>query len=65
MEEDERQRPQPAAPELGGRLDHYALADLEAYLLRLRAEMARVEAEIEKRRALRGAAEALFKTPKA
>lgn len=64
MEEEERARPKRAFPELMGPLEGWSVAELEAYVQALRAEIARVEAEIRKRRDVRGAAEALFRTPR-
>jgi uncharacterized small protein (DUF1192 family) len=39
------------------------VSDLEAYVHGLKAEIARVEAEITRRRDVRGAADALFRRP--
>ncbi len=39
--------------------------ELQAYVAELRGEAARVEAEIERRRDVRGAADALFRKPSA
>lgn len=64
MEEEDRPRPKREFPELGGRLEGWSVEDLGAYVQALRAEIERVEAEIRRRRDLRGAAEALFKTPR-
>ncbi len=44
-------------PDLSG----WSVAELEAYIARLDLEKARAEAEIEKKSAMRNAAEALFK----
>lgn len=61
MEEDEP-RPRPAtAP--GRDLRSLGVEELEAYCGQLRAEIARVEAELAKRRDVRSAAEALFRKP--
>jgi uncharacterized small protein (DUF1192 family) len=43
------------------RLDPLAVAELEAYILELRAEIARAEAEIGRKRGHRSAADAFFK----
>ncbi len=40
-----------------------SIAELEAYVAGLRGEIARVEAEIVRRRDVRGAADALFRKP--
>jgi uncharacterized small protein (DUF1192 family) len=40
-----------------------SIAELEAYVADLRGEIARVEAEIVRRRDVRGAADALFRKP--
>jgi uncharacterized small protein (DUF1192 family) len=44
-------------------LTTWSVEELEAYILRLESEIARARAEIEARRSVRGAAEALFKRP--
>ncbi|MGI9502130.1 MAG: DUF1192 domain-containing protein [Geminicoccaceae bacterium] len=44
-------------PDLSG----WSVAELEAYIARLEVEKARAHAEIEKKNAMRNAAEALFK----
>lgn len=64
MEEEDRPRPRREFPELGGRLEGWSIEDLDAYVQALRTEIARVEEEIRRRRDVRGAAEALFKTPR-
>ncbi len=64
MEDEDRPRPKREFPELGSRLDGWSVEDLEAYVQALRAEITRVEEEIRRRRDLRGAAEALFRTPR-
>ncbi|GBD43255.1 hypothetical protein HRbin40_00724 [bacterium HR40] len=64
MEEEDRPRPKGSFPELGGALEGRSREELEAYLRALRAEIARVEDEMRRRQAIRGAAEALFKVPR-
>jgi uncharacterized small protein (DUF1192 family) len=64
MEDEDRPRRKREFPELGGRLEGWSVEDLEAYVQALRAEITRVGEEIRRRRDLRGAAEALFRTPK-
>lgn len=58
--EDVRPAPKPEVA-LGGNLDALSIADLEARITALRAEITRVEAELEKRRHRAAAAQALFK----
>jgi uncharacterized small protein (DUF1192 family) len=58
--EDEEPRPKPVTGP-GRDLRTLSVADLEGYTMELRAEIARVEAELAKRRDVRSAAEALFK----
>jgi uncharacterized small protein (DUF1192 family) len=43
----------------------FSIEDLRAYIVAMRAEIERVEAEIAKRQDVRGAAEALFRPPAA
>ncbi|HFD14726.1 MAG TPA: DUF1192 domain-containing protein [Rhodospirillales bacterium] len=59
MDEDEV-RPKRTAPELGGSLERLSVEELEAYIETLKQEIARVEAELARKRGLRDAAEALF-----
>ncbi len=58
--EEEEVRPKSALPEIGGSLERMSVEELEAYIETLRAEIARVEAELAKKRRMRDAAEALF-----
>lgn len=60
MLDDEHPRPKPASG-VARDLKPLSVDDLVAYTTELKAEMARVEAEIGKRRDVRGAAEAAFK----
>jgi uncharacterized small protein (DUF1192 family) len=60
--DEEEPRPRPSAG-LGRDLRTLGVAELEAYLGELRAEIVRVEAEIGRRRDVRSAAEALFRKP--
>lgn len=64
MEEEDRPRVKRQLPELGARLEGWSVGELETYVQALRAEITRVEEEIRRRRDVRGAAEALFKTPR-
>jgi uncharacterized small protein (DUF1192 family) len=59
-EEDLRPRPSPMAA-LKRDLRTLGIAELEGWIGELRAEIARAEQEIAKRRDVRGAAEALFR----
>lgn len=60
--DDEEPRPKP--PTGPGRdLRTLSVAELESYVAELRAEIARVEGELAKRRDVRSAAEALFRKP--
>jgi uncharacterized small protein (DUF1192 family) len=61
MEDDEPRRQPPSV--LGRDLRTLSVADLETYIATMRDEIARVEAELVRRRDVRGAAEALFKKP--
>ncbi len=61
MDEDEPRPRQPAATGLGRDLRTLSVADLEAYIKAMEDEVARVRAELVRRRDVRGAAEALFK----
>jgi uncharacterized small protein (DUF1192 family) len=62
MLEDAEPRPKPSglAPP---NLESWGLAELEAYIRSLRAEIARAEAEIARKGAHRSAADAFFKRP--
>jgi len=60
-EDDEGPRIKPATDRLGRPLEGVSVAELEAYVTALEAEIARVRAEIERRGAHHAAAEALFK----
>ena len=61
MEEEEvRVRPTTG---IGRDLTTLSVADLEQYITALQGEIARVQAEIARRRDVRGAAEALFRRP--
>lgn len=60
--DDEEPRPRPATGP-GRELRTLSVIELEAYITQLRAEIARVEAELAKRRDVRSAAEALFRKP--
>jgi uncharacterized small protein (DUF1192 family) len=62
MLEDEDARPRPSGQQ-PRQLAPLSIEELEAYIAQLRAEIARVEVEIGRRREVRGAAEALFKRP--
>lgn len=59
-EEEVRIRP---ATGIGRDLRSLSIGEMEAYVAALRAEIARVEGEIAKRRDVRGAAEAMFHRP--
>lgn len=59
-EEERRARVQAGLPRP---LVGLSIAEIEAYVQVLRAEIVRVEGEIAQRRDVRGAAEALFRTP--
>lgn len=59
-EEDIRPRPKPGTS-LKRDLAHLGVAELEAWIAELEAEIERARIEIGKRRDVRGAAEALFK----
>jgi uncharacterized small protein (DUF1192 family) len=55
-------RPQPAAElAVGAKLDALSIGELEARIVALQGEVARVEQELKARRARAAAAEALFK----
>lgn len=60
---EEEDRPRPAPRFEPAALDHWAEAELHAYIAALRAEIARAEAAIAARGAQRAAAEALFRRP--
>jgi uncharacterized small protein (DUF1192 family) len=60
MFEDDDDRPARRAPQ-ERKLDGLSVEELESYIARLEAEIARACAAIEARRSVRGAAEALFK----
>ncbi|MCD8498277.1 MAG: DUF1192 domain-containing protein [Alphaproteobacteria bacterium] len=47
---------------LGEKLDQYSVAELEALISELKAEIERAEADISKKKASTAAAEALFKS---
>lgn len=57
-EEEPRSKPLPGLPRP---LEGLSVADLEAYRAALLGEIARVDAELERRRAMRSAAEDLFR----
>ena len=61
-EDDNLPRPRPArlAPPV---LDTWAVAELEAYIGELRAEIVRAEAEIARKSSHRSAADAFFRKP--
>jgi uncharacterized small protein (DUF1192 family) len=61
MIEDEEPQPRPAAQRRD--LRPMGVAELEAYIQELKAEIARVEVELARRRDVRSAAEALFRQP--
>lgn len=60
--DDEEPRPKPSTGP-GRELRTLSVVELEAYVAELRAEIARVEGELAKRRDVRSAAEALFRKP--
>lgn len=60
--DDEEPRPKPATGP-GRDLRTLSVVELERYVAELRAEIARVEGELAKRRDVRSAAEALFRKP--
>jgi uncharacterized small protein (DUF1192 family) len=59
--DEEDLRPRTARAELARDLRTLSVEDLRAYVVELRNEMERVEAEIARRQDVRGAAEALFR----
>ena len=60
----EKEELRPRAPAgVTRELKTLSIAELEAYVADLRGEIARVEAEIVRRRDVRGAADALFRKP--
>ena len=62
MDEDERPRPAPqlvATPPL----DRLGVEELQGYVARLRDEIARAEAEITRKHAVRDAAQGFFRAP--
>ncbi|MCC6718695.1 MAG: DUF1192 domain-containing protein [Acetobacteraceae bacterium] len=61
-DEDNLPRPRPARL-VRPPLDLWAVAELEAYIGELRAEIARAEGEIAKKSSHRAAADAFFKRP--
>ena len=61
--DEEDLRPRTAGKALARELRTLSVEDLRAYVLELRNEMERVEAEIARRQDVRGAAEALFRKP--
>ncbi len=58
-EEEPRSKQVPGLPRA---LEGLSVADLEAYRAALLGEIARVDAELERRRAMRSAAEGLFRS---
>lgn len=60
MFEEEDDRPKRLRPE-ERKLEGLSVEELEAYIAKLEAEISRARAAIEGQRAVRGAAEALFK----
>ena len=64
-EDQESPRIKPATDRLGRALDGVSVAELEAYIQALNAEIDRVRAELAKRSDHRAAAEAMFKRPPA
>jgi uncharacterized small protein (DUF1192 family) len=61
MMDEEDMRPPTAGKALARDLRTLSVEDLRAYVVELRNEMERVEAEIARRQDVRGAAEALFR----
>jgi uncharacterized small protein (DUF1192 family) len=61
MMDEEDLRPRTAGKVLARDLRTLSVEDLRAYVVELRNEMERVEAEIARRQDVRGAAEALFR----
>ena len=61
--DEEDLRPRTASKPLARDLRTLSVEDLRAYVVELRNEMERVEAEIARRQDVRGAAEALFRKP--
>jgi uncharacterized small protein (DUF1192 family) len=61
MMDEEDLRPRTAGKALARDLRTLSVEDLRAYVVELRNEMERVEAEIARRQDVRGAAEALFR----
>lgn len=61
--EEEELRPR-SVPGLPRPLEGMSVADLEAYRAALEREIGRVDAELDRRRSVRGAAEALFRGPR-
>ena len=59
--DEEDLRPRTAGKALARELRTLSVEDLRAYVVELRNEMERVEAEIARRQDVRGAAEALFR----
>jgi uncharacterized small protein (DUF1192 family) len=59
--DEEDLRPRTASKALARELRTLSVEDLRAYVVELRNEMERVEAEIARRQDVRGAAEALFR----
>jgi uncharacterized small protein (DUF1192 family) len=60
MLDDDEPRPRPARLQ-ALRLDSLGVAEMEAYIGELRAEIARVESEIARKRGHRSAADAVFR----
>ena len=60
LTEDEPQRPAPAP---ATPLDRMGIGELEGHIAGLRAEIARAEAEITRKKGLRSAADGVFRVP--
>lgn len=63
--DEEDPRPRASARGVTRDLRTLSVEELQGYVAELKAEIARVEAEIVKRRDVRGAAEAMFRKPAA
>lgn len=59
--EDDVPKPRPMVP--AAALDRMGVEELEGYIAGLRGEIARAEAEIGRKKALRSAAEGVFRRP--